>query len=161
MPLRGRSGRRVWCCPDLPPDCVYELVTSHKEQLTNEIHRCGMYWHGVRIWVVSFGPEEVRQKIGDGERGSNLPKSELSQSTRDESEEDRLTAMQKNRTKNPISRNGVSNHPTPLNTAKNTISIGSVTMKSVPMTSLRLGFLLRSSHLFGEVEAEGRADMAE
>jgi hypothetical protein len=74
---------------------------------------------------------------------------------------ERLTATQKNRRKNAMSRNGISNHPTPFKTAKNPISIGSVTRKSVPMTSFRLGFLLPSSHPFGDVEADGRADAME
>jgi len=67
MPLRGRGGRKVRCRPDFPSNCVYELVTGHKEQLTNEVHRCGMDWHGIRIRIVTFGPEEVREKFGDGE----------------------------------------------------------------------------------------------
>ena len=166
IPLRGRSGQEVWPCPDLPAKCVYELVTDHKEQLTNKVHRCGMHWHGIRIWIVAFGPEEVRQKLGDRQRCSDLLK--LSNSIRQErnsvgsdSREENLTAMQKKRTKNPTSKNGISSHPTPPNTAKNPISMGSVTRKSVPITSLRLGFLPPSSHLLREVGTEGRGDMTE
>ena len=69
-----------------------------------------------------------------------------------------LTVTQKNRIKNTISKNGISSHPTPLNTAKNPTSMGSVTKKSVPMTSLRLGFLLLLSE---ESKEEGRVDMTE
>ena len=69
----------------------------------------------------------------------------------------RLTVTQKKITKNAMNRNGISSHPTLLNTAKNPISIGSVTKKSVPMTSFKLGFFLPSSHLF----EDGRADAME
>lgn len=86
---------------------------------------------------------------------------ELSWFTRGDSREKRPTETQKNSKKNPISKNGISSHPMPLNTAKKPISIGSVTRKSVPMTSLRVGFLLPSSHLLEEVKAGGRADIAE
>jgi len=72
-----------------------------------------------------------------------------------------LTAMQKNKTKKPISKSGISSQPTPLNTAKNPIWIGTATTKSDPMTSLRLGFLLLSFHLFGGAKVEGRADMTQ
>ena len=69
-----------------------------------------------------------------------------------------LTVTQKNRIKNTINKNGISSHPTPPKTAKNPTSMGSVTKKSVPMTNLRLGFLLP---LFGEFKAEGRVDTTE
>ena len=66
VPLRGsRGGREVWCCPDFPTNCIYELITSHKEQLTNEVHRCRMHRHGIRVWIVPFGPQEVRQELGN------------------------------------------------------------------------------------------------
>ena len=71
-----------------------------------------------------------------------------------------LTVTQKNKTKNAINKNGISSHPTPLNTAKKPISIGSATRKSVPMTSFKLGFLPPSSRLFVDVEANGRAEDA-
>jgi hypothetical protein len=57
-----------------------------------------------------------------------------------------------------MNKNGISSHPIPPNTAKNPTSIGSVTKKSVPMTSLRLGLL---PPLLGEAKAEGRVEMAE
>ena len=69
-----------------------------------------------------------------------------------------LTVKQKNRTKNAMNKNGTSSHPTPLRTAKNPSSIGSVTKKSAPMTSFKLGFFLASPHLSGAVKAYGRAD---
>lgn len=72
-----------------------------------------------------------------------------------------FTVTQKNRTKNTINRNGISSHPTPLKTAKNPISIGSVTRKSVPITSFKLGFFLSSSRLFEDVKANGRTDAIE
>ena len=121
--------------------------------------------HRVRIWVVTFGPEEVCEELGDGQRGSNLSKFDESERGKGgiswpvgkNSRESDLTATQKNITKNAMNRNGISSHPTPLNTAKNPISIGSVTKKSVPMTSFRLGFFLFSSHLF----EDGIADAME
>lgn len=120
-----------------------------------------MYWHGVRVWVVAFGPEEVCEVLGDRQRGSDLSsQSWVSEKGKPEGRQS-LTVTQKNRTKNAMNRNGISNHPTPLRTAKNPISIGSVTTKSVPMTSFRLGFLLPSSRLFKGVEADGRADAIE
>jgi hypothetical protein len=69
--------------------------------------------------------------------------------------------MQKNKTKNAINKKGISSHPTPLSTAKNPISIGSVTKKSVAMTSFRAGFLLPSSHLHEVAKADGRVDVLE
>ena len=168
MPLRGRGGWKVWCCPNFPPNRIYELVTDHEEQLASEVHHRGMHWHGIRIRVVAFGPEKIREKLGDEEGRSNLlalakciGRERNSVSLVMDSGEKSLTVTQKNRTKNPINKNGTSSHPTPLSTAKNPISIGSVTRKSVAMTSLRLGFLLPSSHLLEEAKAEGRADMTE
>ena len=164
--FKAEGGREVWFCPNFPANCINKLVTGHKEQLTSEIHHRGMDWHGIRIWIVALGPEELRQKSGDGERCCNLLKvgqvnrgrTEFSQSIEGDSRGRSLTVTQKNRIKNTINKNGISSHPTPANTAKNTISMGSVTNKSVPMTSLRLGFLLS---LLGEVKAEGRVDMTE
>jgi hypothetical protein len=72
--------------------------------------------------------------------------------------EESLTVMQKNGIKNPTNKNGISNHPTPLKTAKRPISIGRVTRKRVPMTSFRLGFFLPSLHL---LKSCGRADATE
>jgi hypothetical protein len=74
-PLRGRSGWKIWCGLDFPSDCIHELVTSYKEQLANKVHDCGMHWHGVCIRIVAFEPEEVSEKLGDGQRGCNLSKS--------------------------------------------------------------------------------------
>lgn len=125
-----------------------------------------MYRHGVRIWVVAFGPEEVCEELGDGQGRSNLSEfgkeveTEVSPCADGNMTLEILTAKQKNRRKNAISKNGTSNHPTPFKTAKNPISIGSVTRKSVPMTSFRLGFLLPSSHPFGD-DTDGRADAVE
>jgi len=84
VPLRGWAGVRIWFCPDFPTNCVHELVTGHKGQLADEVHRCRMDWHGIRIWVVAFGPEEVCQKFGDRERRSDLLKL------------DRLTGQERN-----------------------------------------------------------------
>ena len=68
VPLRGRGGGREVCRRlNLSSDCIYELETDHKDQLTNEVHHCRMHRHGVRIWVVSFGPEEIREELGDDE----------------------------------------------------------------------------------------------
>jgi len=67
MHLMRRGGQNVCHCPDFPPHCVHELVTGHEEQLTDKVHHCGMYRHGIRVRVVSFGPEEIREELGDQE----------------------------------------------------------------------------------------------
>jgi hypothetical protein len=85
----------------------------------------------------------------------------ISQSARGDSREKGLTVMQKNMNIKPNKQERNLQPPYASQHRQKPISIGSVTTKSVPMTSLRLGFLLPPSHLFGEVKAEGRADMAE
>ena len=74
MSLRGRRGRRIWYGSDVPSDCIYEFITGHKEQLTSEVHHCGMYRHGIRVWVIASGPEKACEEPGDGQGDANLSK---------------------------------------------------------------------------------------
>jgi len=73
VPLK-RGGRNIYRCPDFSPDCVHEFEAGDEERLADEVHHCGMNRHGIRIRIVFFGPQEVREESGDEERGSDLSK---------------------------------------------------------------------------------------